>query len=74
MADLTLISQATLKTDVEPKLTQLKTDLEKRKELFLKCDAKKRKLWLDKDPVLKMAWEQYKMLKDFFERVDYDNL
>jgi len=74
MTDITLTDQADLKTEVEPKLTALKGGLDSRKELFRKCTPEKRKAWMDKDPVVKMAWEQFKELKEFFGEHDYDSL
>ena len=74
MSDISLTDQAVLKTEVESKLIVLKGTLDDRKALFRKCSLEKRKAWMDKDPVIKMAWDQFKELKEFFGEQDYENI
>lgn len=72
MAELNLTGQATAATDMKTKSTQLSGLLEQRKPYWMKMSVEQKKKWLssNKDPVLKLAWDDYVYLKEFFMGVD----
>jgi len=74
MTTLNLTNQTIAKDTIEPKLVQLKTMLDARKEVWQRIPVEKRVVWLksNKDPIMSLAWSLYKYLdKEFFGQ-DWD--
>lgn len=73
MADLNLTNQTALAGQVKTRTDQLRTELEKRKGVWDRMPAEKKRAWVKsgKDPVMGLAWELFKYLKNnFFEGED----
>ena len=68
MATLNLSGQNLERADIAPKLLRLKNLMEQRKPLWQKASYDKRKKWVqsDKDPIMGIAWDVYKYLRDNF--------
>jgi len=70
MTTINLSGQELERQDIQPKLIKLKQLMDQRKVIWDKIPDGKRKKWvtLDKDPIMSLAWDVYKYLKDnFFE-------
>lgn len=76
MADLNLIDQETYKTQIQPKMIQLKNQLDLRSEIWAKIDQTKKKKWITsgKDPIMTLAFQMGQYFKDNFPELldDYD--
>lgn len=74
MADLNLSGQQAERDQIAPKIQQLKDRLNERKVIWDKLSDEKKKLWIQsgKDPVMTLAWQAYRYLRDnfFSEGVD----
>ena len=73
MATLTLTSQETAKSSIAPKLLTLKQEMDKRLPIWQKIDREKKTKWVKsgKDPIVSIAWDTYKYLRDnFFGEVE----
>ena len=73
MATINLSGQELEKQDIRPKLLKLKQLMDQRKVVWSRIDDDKKKKWVrsDKDPVMSLAWDIYKYLKNnFFKEVD----
>jgi len=68
MAQLSLSNQATAKNSIAPKIQDLQTLLDSRKELWAKAPRESREKWIKsgKDPIMTLAWTIYKYLHDNF--------
>lgn len=66
--NLSLNNQNIIKEQINPKLLQLKEELEKRKIAWDKIPLEKRKRWIqaNKDPLMGLAWSIYKYLRNNF--------
>ena len=76
MANLNLTGQDVEYSTIAPKLLRLKQCLDERKVIWAKIPVEKRKLWVtsDKDPIMSIAWDIYKYLRNnFFGERYYDN-
>jgi hypothetical protein len=72
MADLRLISQQTHRDQIAPKINQLKTQLDLRKDIWVKVSPEKKRQWVQsgKDPIMTLAYQMYEYLHDnFFDGV-----
>lgn len=72
MADLNLSGQSTLAAAIQTRVAQLKTAMDDRLPVWQKLSDEKKKKWVTsgKDPIMTLAWNIYKYLRDnFFERV-----
>ena len=73
MADLTIASQKAVADQVQVKTSELNTELDKRKEVWNRMPVEKKKKWIasGKDPVMSLAWQNYRYLRDnFFREMD----
>lgn len=73
MTELNLSGQTDLKNQINPKLVMLKSILEQRKPIWDKVSVEKKKKWIQsgKDPIMTIAWQIYRYLRDnFFGEVD----
>ena len=68
MTAINLTGQDEAKTQIAPKLLQLKTQMDKRKDIWDKLPVAKKKAWIqsDKDPIMGIAWSIYKYLRTNF--------
>lgn len=68
MAKLNLTDQDKAKQQIYPKLLQMKTELDKRKEMWDKLPMDRRIDWIvsGQDPILVIAVDVYKYLDEFF--------
>jgi hypothetical protein len=70
--NLNLAGQQTIKTQVGPKLLQLKTALDLRLPVWNRLSLAKKRAWIrsNKDPVMDIAFDIYKYLDANFFGVD----
>lgn len=63
-----LVGQTVAKTQIAPKLLQLKTQMDARKEVWNKLPRDKKVAWIksEKDPIMNIAWSIYKYLRTNF--------
>lgn len=68
MTILDLTGQTTAKNLIAPKLLALKTELDKRLPVWQRISIEKKKKWVlsDKDPIMSIAWDVYKYLRNNF--------
>ena len=66
MADLKLSIQKSKTDSIAIKLKELQDDLKLREAVWIKCTPEQKKNWIQKDPILKAAWEQYQELHKIF--------
>jgi len=68
MADLNLINQQIYTDQIQPKIQQLKTQMDLRIPIWQKISPEKRKAWIlsGKDPLMTLAWNIYNYLKNNF--------
>ena len=80
MTILDLSDQATNATAINPKIVALKSLMEQRKPIWDKLPVEKKKKWIKsgKDPIMTLAWQMFKYLRNNFfdigeeEAVDND--
>lgn len=72
---LVLTGQQAARTQIAPKLMQLKELLDARLPLWNKLTAlqKKRTVVNNRDPIISVAWDVFKYLRVFFAGADNDN-
>jgi hypothetical protein len=71
MADLNLTGQETLSGPIRTRVAQLKTAMDARLTIWQRLPDAKKKAWIvsGKDPIMTLAWDIYKYLKNnFFDR------
>ena len=76
MANLNLTGQNLERADIVPKLLKLKQCLDERKAIWQRITVAKRKAWVtsEKDPIMDIAWDIFKYLRDnFFGEEYYDD-
>lgn len=75
MATLNLSNQETAKNNISPKLLQLKQSMDTRKDIWDKLPIEKKKKWVTsgKDPIMNIAWDVYKYLRNNFFNEGVDN-
>jgi hypothetical protein len=68
VADLNLTGQATSAGQIQTRINQLKTAMDQRLPLWQRMPDDKKKLWITsgKDPIMTLAWNTYKYLRDNF--------
>lgn len=66
--NLTLNNQDNAKQQIAPRLLQMKAELDKRKEIWDRLSIKSKKRWVasGKDPIMNIAWDVFKYLKNNF--------
>jgi len=74
MADLTLTGQSTIAGQVQTRINTLKTEMDKRKEIWNRLPEAKKKLWITsgKDPIMTLSWQTYRYLRDNFFTQEVD--
>ena len=73
MTEIRLINQQAYADNIAPKVQALKNKLDARKDVWQRVSIEKKKQWVasSKDPIMTLAWNMYKYLRDnFFEGVD----
>lgn len=75
MADLKLNNQQQQRDQIAPFIQQLKARLNERKVVWDKLSDAKKKRWIrsGKDPVMTLAWQVYRYLRDNFFSEDVDD-
>lgn len=68
MANLNLTGQATAASAIQNRLVQLRNQMADRLPLWQKLNNKQRRKWIlsGKDPIMELAWQIYKYLRDNF--------
>ena len=66
--NLNLTNQENIEKQISPKLLQMKTELDKRKGVWVKLNTVSKKKWIlsGKDPIMNIAWSIYKYLRNNF--------
>jgi len=73
MPTLDLTGQSTLAGQVQTRITQLRNAMELRKEIWNRLSDEKKRAWVTsgKDPIMTVAWQTYRYLRDnFFQTED----
>ena len=75
MADLVLTGQATSAGQIQTRITQLRNSMDLRKEIWDRLPVEKKKKWITsgKDPIMTLAWQVYRYLRDNFFGQEVDN-
>ena len=75
MSDLNLTGQATLAGQVQTRIVQLRNAMDLRKPIWDRLPLAKKKAWITsgKDPIMTLAWNIYRYLRDNFFRQEVDN-
>lgn len=75
MADLNLTGQSTIAGQVQTRITQLRSAMELRKDVWNRMSVEKKKAWITsgKDPIMTLAWTIYRYLRDNFFGQEVDN-
>ena len=75
MTTLNLTGQSIEYSDVAPKLLKLKNLLDQRKDIWNKLPLSKKKMWVtsNKDPIMSIAWDVYKYLRNNFFGEEHDD-
>lgn len=71
MSNLNLTGQSTLAGQIQTRVNQLKTAMDERLVVWNRLPDDKKKKWVKsgKDPIMTLAWEIYKYLRNnFFEQ------
>jgi len=75
MAILSLTNQKTARDAIAPKIANLQSAMETRKEVWQRLPIEKKKAWIKsgKDPIMMLAWSIYRYLdRNFFGEVEDD--
>jgi len=73
MAKIRLKNQQAYADNIAPKVQALKRQMNDRIDVWQRVSREKKKQWVksDKDPIMTLAWDMYKYLRNnFFEGVD----
>ena len=75
MATLNLTDQATLASAVQTRINQFRNAMELRKEVWMRLSKEKKVAWIKsgKDPIMTLAWQIYRYLRDNFFDQEIDN-
>lgn len=68
MADLNLTGQSILAGPIQTRVNQLKTAMDSRIAVWNRLPVEKKKAWITsgKDPIMTLAWQIYRYLRDSF--------
>lgn len=68
MTDLNLSDQTTLTSAVQTRIVQMRNAMDLRLPVWQKLSDEKKKKWVksDKDPLMTLAWNTYRYLRDNF--------
>jgi len=74
MADLNLTGQSTIAGQVQTRINTLKTEMDKRKEIWARLPEAKKRAWITsgKDPIMSLSWQIYRYLRDNFFTQEVD--
>jgi hypothetical protein len=69
MSHLSLSNQCTISNQVQQRINALRTEMEKRREIWFRLPYEKKRLWVKsgKDPIMSLAWTIYKYLREWFQ-------
>lgn len=68
MATLNLTGQSTSANQIQTRITQLRVAMEQRKPVWDRMPIEKKRAWIasNKDPIMSLAWDVFKYLKNNF--------
>lgn len=68
MADLNLTGQANSANQIQQRINLLRNLMDQRKPFWDRMDIEKKRQWIrsGKDPIMTLAWEVYKYLRNNF--------
>ena len=74
MADLNLTGQAVSAGQIQTRITQLRSAMDLRKEVWNRLPVAKKKAWITsgRDPIMTLAWQVYRYLRDNFFTQEVD--
>lgn len=74
MADLNLTDQAALAATIQTRIVQLRDAMELRKPIWQRMSYAKKKAWITggRDPIMTLAWNTYRYLRDNFFTQEVD--
>ena len=72
MAILDLMNQTVARNEIFPKLQDMESLMDGRKVIWEKLSIEQKKSWLlsREDPIMNIAWDNYKYLDGFFEDIE----
>lgn len=72
---LNLTTQATKAGNIQTQMNQLRNLMEQRKAIWDRLPTAKRKAWIKsgKDPIMSLAWNTYRYLRDNFFGAEVDS-
>ena len=75
MADLNLTGQSVSASQIQTRIVQMRDSMDLRKEIWDKRPYEKKKQWITsgKDPMMTLAWNIYRYLRDNFFDQEVDN-
>lgn len=75
MSQLNLTGQQDVHNLIAPKIQELKNVMDARKNIWNKLPIEKKKKWVisGKDPIMNIAWNVYKYLRNNFFGEEIDN-
>lgn len=75
MAELNLTGQAVSAGQIQTRINQLKDAMNLRLPVWQKLSVEKKQAWIvsGKDPIMTLAWQVYRYLRDNFFGVEVDN-
>ena len=75
MAELNLTGQSTIAGQVQTRINQLRTEMDKRKVVWDRLPVTKKRAWITsgRDPIMTIAWQVYRYLRDNFFGQEVDN-
>ena len=67
---LKLTGQGQERSNLDPHIKKLESLVSQREEVWKRLSIDKKKLWLEKDPILALAFSTYKYLDQIFKEVN----
>lgn len=73
--ELNLTGQSTISEKVQTRIVQLRTEMDKRRDVWIRMSDEKRRAWVTsgKDPLMTLSWQIYRYLRDNFFGPGVDN-
>jgi hypothetical protein len=73
--DLNLTGQSVITNQIQQRIVQLRTEMDKRLEVWNRLPTEKKKAWVTsgKDPLMTLSWQIYRYLRDNFFNQEVDN-
>lgn len=74
--ELNLTGQTTASGQIQTRVTQLRNLMEQRKAIWQRLPIEKKRAWIKsgKDPVMALAWDVYKYLRNNFFQLGEEGL